>query len=379
MNKRFLAVAVSLSACLFCGSAKATGFFEQIVDTLPSGIISDSSEGFFSDLWNGSKKLIDEGNTGQLLPLYTIHPAWEYGKDEDENGYTWGGGISRSLIDSKGNRRIIYAMAFADSHSNIEPFMGYAWLARWQLFNSPIHLETGYTLGLTFRADYKWLPIPAPLPLLGIGTEDVSFYGTWVPGSNIFYFFTNIVFDDKQHRMTPLPENSAFKKHFLVYAGGGWQKTHMRGIGGIGIRSHTGYTGGIRYFIDRNWAVDISATQARHKLHGRQIKGSYKLTNYSLAIQYHFDPTDNVRLYAGTGAAYYYCNDQKFADGWRARKGSFTPIIQVGATYAFSENLQLTGGLDLGFPRFKGHTPEGDSFSMRPSPTFFKLALGVSF
>jgi len=39
----------------------------------------------------------------------------------------------------------------------------------------------------------------------------------------------------------------------------------------------------------------------------------------------------------------------------------------------------VTGGMDLGFPRYKAHSPTDDSFSMRPSPVTFKLALGLAF
>ena len=54
-------------------------------------------------------------------------------------------------------------------------------------------------------------------------------------------------------------------------------------------------------------------------------------------------------------------------------------VIQAGGTVAITRNLHVTGGMDLGFPRYKAHSPTDDSFSMRPSPVTFKLALGLAF
>ena len=148
------------------------------------------------------KTIISEGSSGLLLPAYTIHPGYAYKteKRHNENGYTWGGGISRNFIDSRGNRRIMYAMAFSDSHNNFEPFMGYGWLSRWRLGSTPFYAEAGYTIGLTARGDYKWIPFPAPLPLVGVGTDNFSIYGTYVPFSDIFFFFANMTFDDRKTR-----------------------------------------------------------------------------------------------------------------------------------------------------------------------------------
>lgn len=134
--------------------------WEAIVDTLPAGVVSEenSSGSYLSDTWVGMKTIISEGSSGLLLPAYTIHPGYAYKteKRHNENGYTWGGGISRNFIDSRGNRRIMYAMAFSDSHNNFEPFMGYGWLSRWRLGSTPFYAEAGYTIGLTARGDYKW-------------------------------------------------------------------------------------------------------------------------------------------------------------------------------------------------------------------------------
>lgn len=377
--KTFLTIALSglLSSTVF-----ASDFLSRVAETLPGGIVEDSEaeQGFFSKQWSGLTKIVSDGQSGLLLPAYTIHPAYAYPNRRQENGYTWGGGISRNIIDSRGNRRIVYAMAFSDSHNNIEPFMGYAWLSRWKMGSLPTYFEAGYTLGLTFRGDYRWLPIPAPLPLVGFGTDNLGVYGTYVPGADIFFFFANLTFDDRKHRSAPPPSTSNFGNKVLLYAGGGWQKTDMNGIGGVTITSDSALNAGIRYFITKEWALDFSVNSSKHDLknYGKKF-GKYKLTSYNLAAQYHFYPAESFSIYAGLGVGYFRADKFQMDPRWTMRRNTFSPIIQAGATWALSKHVHLTGGMDLGFPRFRSSNSDRSSFSMRPSPVTFKLDLGIAF
>lgn len=64
--------------------------------------------------------------------------------------------------------------------------------------------------------------------------------------------------------------------------------------------------------------------------------------------------------------------------GTSYHKGDFTPVVQAGVTYAVTKNLHITGGVDLAFPRYETHTAD-TSYSMRPSPATFKVAVGLAF
>ena len=149
----------------------------------------------------------------------------------------------------------------------------------------------------------------------------------------------------------------------------------------LSISSDGSYSAGVRYFVTPEWALDFSVNRSgTHSIHANGSKvGSYKLTSYSLAVQYHFRAAERVKLYAGVGAGYFRSDQQDFKEGWGAKKDIFTPVIQAGGTVAVTRNLHVTGGMDLGFPRYKAHSPTDDSFSMRPSPVTFKLALGLAF
>ena len=122
MKTKTKALLALLPLVAFPSIASSSGwdsFWSAIGETLPASV-SDSDEGYFSKTWDGLKTIMRDGNTGLLVPAYTIHPAWDYPNRRQENGYTWGGGISSNYIDARGNRRILYAMAFSDSHNIIE-------------------------------------------------------------------------------------------------------------------------------------------------------------------------------------------------------------------------------------------------------------------
>ena len=169
------ALAASLSLLAFGAQA---GIVDSFLETLPGGASPYPDAGFVGNQLNGMHDIIERGRTGLLVPLYTNHPSWDYDNRYEENAYPFGAGLSRGIIDERGNERLVYVMFFRDSHYEIEPIMGYAWLARYPLANTGFHLGAGYTAGVTFRQDYNWLPIPVPSPFLSTPLEvhDTSYF-----------------------------------------------------------------------------------------------------------------------------------------------------------------------------------------------------------
>ena len=54
--------------------------------------------------------------------------------------------------------------------------------------------------------------------------------------------------------------------------------------------------------------------------------------------------------------------------------------MTLGFTWAMTDHLWLTGGMDTSIMRFKGVVDgRGDSYGLRPMPTDFELALGFAF
>ena len=154
----------------------------------------------------------------------------------------------------------------------------------------------------------------------------------------------------------------------------------MNGLGGASISSNPVWTTGLRLFLTKNWAIDANFTQSKHhvKYFGQKVS-SYKLSGYSLALQYHFLASKNVSLYAGIGAGFFRLNNLNQEAGWHSRKNAFSPVIQIGTTFALTKHIQLTGGLDMAFPRYRGKNPYGETYSLRPSPATFKAAIAFAF
>lgn len=225
----FLARAVFAAAVSFACTAQA-GLWEAVVDTTPAGYARQSSErpgdwaSFWSDTKEGTKRIFEEGNSVWIVPTYTNHPTWAWKKRHEENGYPFGMGYARQVIDDRGNERLLFAVNFVDSNYRIEPMVGYSWLARWPIGSTGLHVGAGYLAGITMRGDYMWMPLPLPLPVAKIGTDTVSFYGTYIPFTNVFFFYSTITVDDAKGRKMPLASDSPWvKSPNLLYGSYGWQ------------------------------------------------------------------------------------------------------------------------------------------------------------
>ena len=209
-----LAAATAVAACA-AGQAHA-GFLEALIDTTPAGYVSSSSErpGDFGSFWQdtvrGSKAIMKEGNSLWVVPTYTNHPSWDWDNRHEENGYPFGMGLGRQVIDSRGNERAFFLVNFVDSNYRPEPVAGYQWVARWPIAGTGMHVGAGYLAAISARGDYMWVPFPMPLPVAKVGTDDVSFYGVYIPVTNVFFFYSTITIDDAKRRDLPLPSASAW-------------------------------------------------------------------------------------------------------------------------------------------------------------------------
>lgn len=225
----------ALGCAALLGSASAgtlSDVFSAVVDTTPAGLARSSAErdgswgGFWEDTKRGSEYIMEEGRTLLVLPTYTNHPRWDWDNKDQENGYPFGMGLARQVIDEHGNERMFFLVNFVDSNYRIEPMVGYSWVARYPIFNTGWHYGAGYLAGITVRGDYYYLPAPLPLPVAKIGNDWFSFYGTFIPFTNVFFFYSSFTFDDVQSRKMPLPATSPWAKNTdFVYGGYGFTRT----------------------------------------------------------------------------------------------------------------------------------------------------------
>ncbi|KWU17906.1 lipid IV(A) palmitoyltransferase PagP [Burkholderia cenocepacia] len=138
-----------------------------------------------------------QGANEVYLPVHTYHMRFAYSdaKVRRLNENPWGFGLGRTLVDSSGNEHRLYAMAFKDSHFQVEPIAGYARL--WQVAHGgPFALKAGFTAFLTSRGDtLHYMPFPAILPLVSVEAGRLSLMSTYIPGGrhsgNVWFAFAS--------------------------------------------------------------------------------------------------------------------------------------------------------------------------------------------
>lgn len=160
-------------------------------------ISSDDSESWWASIKQTLKRTWDSNQYDLYIPANTWHNRATYDRDKIDgyNERPWGIGLGKYYYDERGNKHSLYFMEFQDSHNIIEPIGGYAYEALWNMSeNTKIGL--GYTLSITARHDYDWIPFPAPLPILSFKYKKLSIQNTYVPGftrnsGNILFTWLN--------------------------------------------------------------------------------------------------------------------------------------------------------------------------------------------
>lgn len=366
------ALVASLALSVWANQSCA-GFWEDAAATLPGGLAPSSA-----DLWSsqvdGFKEIMNKGRDGVAFGIWTEHPAFDYDNRSEENALPFGAGVVRTMIDEKGNERMLFGIVFSDSHYYPEPTFGYSWVARWPV-SEKYHVGAGYMLGVTFREDYHWLPIPMPLPVVKAGTDDVGLYMTYIPFTNVFFFYGTIATDSLENRLLPTFETSPFSNRFELYGAWMWEKTDSATEEGYMVTSDAGYLLGARYFVADNWAVDFSYTESEHDTTNRGVKDkTFDHTTYSVALQYHVNFNEALRMHAGVGVGYGQWDQQ----GGDISEDSVFPVVQLGGTWAPTDHTRLLAGINLSFPRYHNVAPEGDVM-FRPSPVHMYIGAGIAF
>ncbi|MBA4695933.1 MAG: lipid IV(A) palmitoyltransferase PagP [Legionella sp.] len=139
-----------------------------------------------------------EGAYEIYMTGYAWHNRYTYPRDKvgSYNELSWGGGLGKGLRDENGNWHGLYAMAFLDSHKNVEPIGGYGFLKPLPSLERlyPLTFGFGYTLFLTMRPDiWHNIPFPGILPLASVHFHRGTVFFTYIPGSsrtgNVLFVF----------------------------------------------------------------------------------------------------------------------------------------------------------------------------------------------
>jgi len=364
-------------------------------ETTPVGLLARGErhpgwKGWFGDFWEGAQRNFKSGDAGLMLPFFTFHPAYKYPNRFDNNNYPYGVGYARTVVDEKDNERIVFAMAFSDSHYDIQPLLGWAWLARWPLFGS-VKGGLGYTAFITGRADANYIPFPAILPLASIGTDRVTFYGSWIPTTEVLFFFARITLPQNEgsapveggaKSVGPFgtgPARDGSARTNLLYVGGGWVNSDASGIDSVASGNSWAPLAGYRHFFTDRLAMDVAVSRSTHSLDLNNARlGDFDFIPVSVTAQYHVPAYHGFRMYAGAGIAYNRITQQDMP-GYSLSGDSVSPVLQAGANFRLTDAMVLTGGLSVNFTRnqlYKDGVLQG---TVKLSPVTFGLAVGYAF
>ncbi|KTC91516.1 lipid IV(A) palmitoyltransferase PagP [Fluoribacter dumoffii] len=144
-----------------------------------------------------------EGNTDLYLSGYAWHNRFTYSperiREKKYNELAWGGGLGKGFFDEKGNWHGLYAFAFLDSHRNVEPTAGYAYLKVAHL-TKDFGAGLGFSVLVTARPDILHnIPFPGAVPWAGVFYKKLSLKAAYIPGSstngNVLYIVGTYSFD----------------------------------------------------------------------------------------------------------------------------------------------------------------------------------------
>lgn len=149
---------------------------------------TDAQAWSFNEWYEGWKEdVADTWSCGRLeayTPFYAWHNRLTYDKEHIDkyNEEAWGFGLGKGLW--KGNEwHGLYAMGFKDSNFYFESMIGYAYQYNWDISESGNwKVGAGYTLGVTQRHEYKYIPVPLVLPVAGLSYKNVAWQAAYVPG-----------------------------------------------------------------------------------------------------------------------------------------------------------------------------------------------------
>ena len=146
-------------------------------------------------------RILDEGDNILYLSGYAYHDRGTYSPEKiaEFNETAWGAGFGRTLIDERGNSNSLFALAFLDSHEDVEAQVGYAREWRWQ-FAEHATVGAGFVAMLVSRSDiFNHFPFPAILPLASLEVHRVALMASYIPklsgdggNGNVLYLFARV-------------------------------------------------------------------------------------------------------------------------------------------------------------------------------------------
>ncbi|OAT54877.1 lipid IV(A) palmitoyltransferase PagP [Providencia heimbachae] len=149
-------------------------------------LAEEKSVGLWDKFTNNVSTTWDSDKYELYIPTFTWHNRFTYDKEKTDsyNEQPWGIGFGKYRFDEDNDWHSLYAMVFKDSHNKFEPIVGYGFQKMWVPGDlDGFRMGAGFTLSITARDDYNYIPIPVPLPLVSIEYDRLSLQATYIPGT----------------------------------------------------------------------------------------------------------------------------------------------------------------------------------------------------
>jgi hypothetical protein len=174
----------TLLRCLLMALLLASGIVqaEEEKEGITTRVL-EKTEAVAESTFDYAKRIIDEGDNVLYLSGYAYHDRGTYSAEKiaEFNEAAWGAGFGRTLLNEDGNTDSLFALAFLDSHEDIEAQVGYAREWRWQ-FAEHAAVGAGFVAMLVSRSDiFGRIPFPAVLPVASIQVGPVALMASYIP------------------------------------------------------------------------------------------------------------------------------------------------------------------------------------------------------
>jgi outer membrane protein len=162
---------------------------------------------------------------------------------------------------------------------------------------------------------------------------------------------------------------------------GGVAYTHPieKGIDGIDIDNQFGPALDYRYFVTKDWAIDVDASESRHTFNvGGTGLGSARLIPLRLTGQYYFDTGSAVRPFLGAGLNYTRIESVDFNNATIEKHGSGGDVL-AGAMFDLGAGLRLTAQVEQLFLKTKLASSGNALGEAKINPVVGSLQVGYAF
>lgn len=165
----------------------------------------------------------------------------------------------------------------------------------------------------------------------------------------------------------------------VISAGAAYSHPIEKGIDGLDVDNEFGPSIDYRYFITRDWAVGVAASESRHTFDvGGTGLGSARLVPLRVTGQYYFDTGSPVHPFLGAGFNYTRVEDVKFNNASIENHGSGGDLL-AGAMFDLGPGVRLTAQVEQLFLKTKLASSGSSLGDAKLNPVVGSLLVGYAF